>query len=207
MSAWGRVRPGRAWCVELAGLISVVTRQGFHTDGTKISLGINIPIKIKQPKKLNQLNSHYCELQDLPVFPKQKQQGFVSLLLIALLVQCTQQFYWGSPSRCIQVYSLWEEGVAAKPSWTDLGWNSLYEQLSEITMCKDILQPVFIYSRAGRSRLLLSDWARRISSANTRIPPRTSGMSRGNSRLPCKAPNLLWTSASNSGPDLGMLSP
>lgn len=41
----------------------------------KISLGINIPIKIKQPKKLKQLNSHYCELQDLPVFPKQKQQA------------------------------------------------------------------------------------------------------------------------------------
>jgi len=72
MSGWGRVRSSRARCIELAGLISVVTRQGFDTDGTKISLGINIPIKIKQPKKLNQLNSHYCELQDLPEFPKQK---------------------------------------------------------------------------------------------------------------------------------------
>ena len=35
----------------------MVTRQEFDTDGTKISLGINIPIKIKQPKKLKQLNS------------------------------------------------------------------------------------------------------------------------------------------------------
>lgn len=61
-SGCSRVRPFRAHCTKLAGFVSVVTRQGFDTDGIKISLGINSPIKIKQPKKLKQLNSLYCEL-------------------------------------------------------------------------------------------------------------------------------------------------
>lgn len=70
VSGWG----GQSWQSSVQsgflGSSQWFTRQGFDADGTKINLGINIPITIKQPQKLRQLNSCDCELWDLLEFPK-----------------------------------------------------------------------------------------------------------------------------------------
>lgn len=55
------------------------------------------------------------------------------------------------------MYSLEVGEIAARPTWIDSGWNLLYEQHTEMTMFKNILQHVFIYTGAGRSRLRLSE--------------------------------------------------
>lgn len=48
----------------------------------------------------------------------------------------------------IQVHSVGEGEVAVRPAQIDLGCNSLYEHPTKITICKNILQRIFIYSRA-----------------------------------------------------------
>lgn len=55
----------------------------------------------------------------------------------------------------VQVHSMGEREIAARPAQIDLGWNSLYKHPTKITICKNNLQRISIYSRAWEVKTAL----------------------------------------------------